>query len=81
MTETTTGKDNRSIIDFYELDARPVAVNRISLEGWVWKKGSWQSGLSLAHRSSTEGNQISSDDFARRFPDAALALLDTGEEN
>ncbi|MBL4858489.1 MAG: hypothetical protein JKY36_04735 [Erythrobacter sp.] len=80
MTEATTGKSNHSIIDFYELGDRPVAVNRISLEGWMWKEGSWQSGLSLAHRSHTEGKPMSSDDFARRFPDAALALLEAGEE-
>ena len=65
-----------SILDFYEVDDLPVAINRQSNEGWVWDDGSWTSDPSLTLISYTEDLQITQDDFVHRFPGAALALLD-----
>lgn len=80
MTEITTGKSDHSLLDFYVLGSRLVVINRMSVEGWLWNKGSWQSGLSLPHRCHTEGRQISEAEMARLFPAAALALLECEDE-
>ena len=64
------------IFDFFEVDERPVIINRNSDMGWVWRLGAWQEDNSLIRRCYTQGRSFSQEAFVRRFPYAALALLD-----
>lgn len=76
MSKITPPHSDAQILDFYEVDERLVAINRLSHEGWVWDEGLWRSDLNLAQVSDTQGKHLSQDDFVHRFPGAALALLD-----
>ena len=76
MSETNPPISDPSILNFYVVEGRPVMINGLTHEGWVWQGGSWTSDLGLAQKSFTKGLSLSQDDFVHRFPDAALALLD-----
>ena len=76
MSEIKPPLSDAPILDFYEIDERLVAVNRLSHEVWVWDDSSWRSDASLIQVSETQGKHLSQDDFVHRFPGAALALLD-----
>lgn len=77
MTEMNPWDRDPSILKFYAIDERPVAIDRLSQVAWAWDEGSWTSDPSLAPISDTQGVQLSQDDFVHRFPHAALALLDS----
>ena len=76
MVETIPSDSQASILDFYELEERPVVVSRVSDEGWIWNDGSWTGDHSLLELSRAKGVSLSQEAFVRRFPHAALALLD-----
>ncbi|MBL4858493.1 MAG: hypothetical protein JKY36_04755 [Erythrobacter sp.] len=76
MSKANPPTSDPSILNFYALEGRPVVIDGLSHEGWVWQGGSWTSDLGLAQKSFTKGLPLSQDDFLHRFPDAALALLD-----
>ena len=76
MVETIPSDSQASILDFYELEERPVVINRVSEEGWIWCDGSWVGDHSLVQLSYIKGLRLSEEAFVRRFSHAALALLD-----
>lgn len=75
MSETNPPISDSSILSFYVVNGRPVVIDGLSHEGWVWQGGSWTSDLGLAQISFTKGFPLTQDDFVHRFPDAAMALL------
>lgn len=74
MIETNPISDP-SILSFYVINGRPVAIDGLSHEGWVWEGCSWTRDLGLAQVCFTTGFPLTQDDFVHRFPDAAMALL------
>lgn len=78
MSEANPSISDQSILNFYVVEGRPVVIDGITHEGWVWEGGSWIKDLDLAQISFRKGWLLSQDDFVRRFPQAAMALLDQG---
>lgn len=76
MDHPLSGSSDTPVFDFFEIDERPVVVNRNSDAGWVWSLGAWQGDNSLVERCYSQGQSLSQDAFVHRFPYAALALLD-----
>lgn len=64
------------VLDYFEVDERPVVVDRRGDAGWIWSQGSWQSTPDLVEKSYTIGHSLTQDAFVSKFPYAALALLE-----
>ena len=76
MNDAVSGNGEAPVLDFFEIDDRPVVVNRNSDAGWVWSVGAWQGDNTLVERCYSQGRSLSQEVFVHRFPYAALALLD-----
>lgn len=66
------------MLNFYVVRGRPVVIDGITHEAWVWQESSWEMDLGLAEICFRKGWPLSQDDFVDRFPEAAQALL-TGQ--
>ena len=69
------------VFDFFEIDERPVVVNRKDDVSWIWSKGDWQRNDGLIAKCYAHGHALSEDAFVQRFPYAALALLELQQEH
>lgn len=75
MSETKPPTSDPSMLNFYAVGGRPVVVDGISHESWVWQGGSWTGDLRLADICFRKGLPLSQYDFVDRYPEAAQVLL------
>ena len=68
-------KTESQLLDYAEMQGRPVVFNRLSGDAWLWKGGDWQS---FSGPVTDHGKEVSLsvDEFVHAFPEAALSLLD-----
>lgn len=64
------------MFDYFEVDERPVVIDRRKDAGWIWSQGSWQDVPGLVEKSYSTGISMTQNAFVGRFPYAALALLE-----
>ena len=74
MSETNPPTSDLSRLNFYVIGGRPVVIDGITHEAWVWQEGSWKMDLGLAEICFRKGWGLSQEDFVDRFPEAAQAL-------
>lgn len=70
------GNESEPVFDYFEVDDRPVVIDRRKDAGWIWSQGSWQEVPDLAEKSYSAGLSMTQDAFVSKFPYAALALLE-----
>jgi hypothetical protein len=64
------------VFDYFEVEERPVVIDRRKDAGWIWSQGSWQEVEGLAEKSYSAGLSMTQDAFVSKFPYAALAFLE-----
>ena len=68
-------------LDFFEVNERPVVVDRTQGVGWVWSRGAWQNSPDVVEECYSQGHRMEEDVFVGRFPFAALALIEYSSRN
>ena len=63
--------------DYFQLEERPMVVDREADAAWIWSRGEWREAPELIETVySATGAQMERDAFVHQFPFAALELLE-----
>jgi hypothetical protein len=64
-----------SVFDYFEMDDRPVVVDRSQNIAWEWSRGQWRDASEAIDKSYAHGLVLEVDSFVQKYPYAALELL------
>ena len=64
------------VFDFFEVESRPVVVDRADGVAWVWSGGRWRDAPGLVGKSYADGLPFDREGFVAEFPFADLAAIE-----
>lgn len=64
------------VFDYFEVEDRPVVVDRSDGVAWVWSGGTWKDAPGLVGKSYADGIRMTREEFAAEFPFAPLDQIE-----
>ena len=64
------------VFDYFEVEDRPVVVDRHDGVAWAWSGGAWRDAPGLVGKSYADGMRMTREDFVAQFPFADLARIE-----
>ena len=70
----------QAAFDLYEINDRPVIIDRRKDVAWVWSRGGWERSAQMVDECYAKGRKLPQHSFVSKYPFAALTLLDVNRE-
>lgn len=65
-----------SQLEYYEIEFRPVIVDRQREVAWAWTGKQWRDAPGLVGKSMAEGKRMDREAFLTEFPEAPVSEIE-----